>query len=314
MQKKQVKVIRSAVGSIGTWGLIHELQKNNVEVIGIDADPNAYAFKLLKKTYLIPKANTSQFFPELLKIIKRERPDAYLTGPEEETLILSRHRAILEKNGVLLLCPEYNIVKICANKARLYKTFDRLGIDYPKIYSRKSVRFPCIVKPMVGRGGKDVTRIDNEKDLNHYFSKHNENKTLIQEYISGPEYSVDILSDHGVTVSAVPRIRIQTDSGIAVNTRTVDHKSMISICKHIVLKLNLFGPICMQCIQTKDNTLKFTDINCRFGGGAIVSLHADTTIVKNLIRIIQKQKPIISSSYINGLVMQRYYAEVYRTQ
>ncbi len=58
------------------------------------------------------------------------------------------------------------------------------------------------------------------------------------------------------------------------------------------------------------NNIKFTEINNRFGGGSILSIHADPSIIKNMTKIIRGQKPIKNSKFKEGLTMTRYYSEL----
>lgn len=311
MTRRKLKILRAAAGSIASWGIIHELQTRGIEVIGIDSDRNAFAFHLLKKWYRVPKANDRNFLSEITRIIKSERPDAYLTGPEEETLVLSKHKKSLEAYGMRLLCPDYESVAICADKKKLYGFFDNSHIGYPEIYNPLSARFPCVMKPRFGRGGKDVICIRNEKEFRDYTRGHKQILLIVQEYVEGTEYSVDVLAGRGAIASIVPRIRIQTDSGISVTGETVYNKQIIETSRIIATKLKLFGPSCIQCIQTKRGMFKFIDVNCRFGGGSVLSMRADKALVPNLLRLVRGEEPLASKTFEKGLRMQRYYAEVY---
>jgi len=74
-------------------------------------------------------------------------------------------------------------------------------------------RFPCFVKPVFGKGSRDSHRCANRSELEHYCAQHQD--MLIQEYLPGEEYTVDVLSDlAGVPRFAVPRARLETKDGI----------------------------------------------------------------------------------------------------
>lgn len=305
-----IKIIRSAVGSMPSWGLIEELQKLGLEVIGIDANPSSFGLQLLEKNYVVPLANSSNFIIEIFKIIDEEHPHAILSGPEEELLILSKHKKSFADKGVLLLCPDYEHIKICSDKIRTYEFFNRIGIPTPTIYENADfVEFPCIIKPRFGRGSTDIYIAENEEDLHFYLKKVN--KPIIQKLIVGDEYTVDVLADDkGNALSVVPRLRIDIESGISVKGKTVYDREIIDYCTKIAKELKLFGPSCIQCFKNEGG-IEFIEVNTRFGGGSILSIKADPTILPNLMNIITGEKTIPSKSFNDGLTMLRYYSEVF---
>jgi carbamoyl-phosphate synthase large subunit len=304
-----MKIIRSAVGSLPSLGIIEELEKNKVEVIGIDSNPLSFGLYKLKKAYVVPMGSAPGFLEAIFKIIEKEKPDAILSGPEEELLVLSKNKEELKKRGVLLLCPDYDCIEICTDKKKTYKKFKEIGIPIPEEYTLENVKFPCIIKPAKGRGSLDVYIAKNHEELKLYYEKIKE--PIIQEFIKGEEYSIDILSSiNGETLSVVPRIRLGVESGISIKGKTVYNKEIIDFCKKISKEFKLFGPSCVQCIRG-NNGIKFIEINNRFGGGSILSIKADTSIIPNLIRLIKNEKTISSDSFNQGLIMLRNYSEIF---
>jgi len=312
MKKGKITVIRSAVGCLSAMALIKELQKENVKVIGIDCNPLSAGLYLCDKGYVAPKGDDPKFLDEILKICKIEKPNAILSGPEEEILVLSKNKKLFEELKILVLCPSYDTVKVCVDKAKTYRVFERYGIPTPRMYRKDDVEFPCVVKPRFGRGGKAVFKVNDMDELSLYLKKVSD--PLIQEYVEGIEYSVDTFADLDANpLSIVPRIRIKVESGITVKGMTIYDEKIIECCEKIVEKLKLIGPACIQCIKDNDGTVKFTDINPRFGGGSILSIKADPTIIPNLIRIIKGEPPVPSDGFKEGLIMLRYYSEVFAT-
>jgi carbamoyl-phosphate synthase large subunit len=309
MKNFKITVIRTAVGCPSSIGLIKELKKRGVRVVGTDCDSRAVGFSFCDKSYTVPKGSDSKFIPEFFKICEIEKPKAIISGPEEEILTLSKNKNLFEKKNILVLVPDYKTAKICADKVATYEFFKKEDIPTPQIYARSYSKFPSIIKPRFGRGGTNIFKIENKFELKFYLRKIK--NPILQEFIDGIEYTVDIFSDlEGKPLSIVPRERIQVESGISMKGKTIYDKEIIDFCRKIVEKLRLIGPSCIQCI--KDNKgPKFTEINSRFGGGSILSIKADPTIILNLIRIIKGQKPIKSKGFKKGLTMLRYYSEIY---
>lgn len=307
---EMITIIRTAVGCLSAVALIYELKRAKVKVVGTDCNPLSAGLYLCDKSYVVPRGEDPTFIEEILKICKVEKPIAIISGPEEELLTLSRNKRIFNELDILLLCPDHKTIKICADKLLTYKTFKKLNVPTPKIYNLENVEFPCIVKPRHGRGGREVYKAENPDELHLHLKKIK--NPIIQEFVNGVEYTVDTFADlNGNPLSVVPRARLQTESGISIKGVTVHDAEIIEQCKKMVKKLKLIGPACFQCLKENDGEIKFIEINPRFGGGSILSIKADPTIIPNLIRIIKGEPPSPSAGFREGLVMLRFYSEVF---
>lgn len=309
MTNSKTTIVRTAVGSPASVGLIKELRKRGIRVVGTDCNPLSAGFYFCDKSYVVPRGDELNFVEELLKICEKEKPKAIISGPEEEILTLSKNKKLFEKRDILVLVPAYRIARTCADKVATDKFFKKEGIPTPKIYRKNEVEFPIIIKPRWGRGSTNVFKAKNKEELEVFSRKVKE--PIFQEFIKGKEYTIDVFADlEGEPLSVVPRERIRVESGISFKGKTVYDQEMINFCEKIVRKLRIKGPSCIQCI--KDNRgPKFIEINTRFGGGSILSMKADPTIIPNLIRIIKGKKPIKSKGFKEGITTLRYYSEVY---
>lgn len=309
MKDSKITIIRTAAGCFSAVGLIKELKRKGARVIGTDCNLLSPGFYFCDKRYVIPKGNNPNFLKEVLKICDVEKPDVIISGPEEEILKLSKNKKLFEKKNILVLVPDYKNVKICVDKLATFDFFKKEKVPTPKIYNKDDIKFPAIIKPRFGRGSRQIFKIENKSELDFYIKKIQD--PILQEFVDGVEYTIDIFSDlKGESLSIVPRKRIQVESGISMIGKTIYDKKIIDFCEKIVKKLKLIGPSCIQCIKNKQG-IKFIEINPRFGGGSILSIKADSTIISNLIKIIKKKKPIKSKGFKKGLTMLRYYAEVY---
>lgn len=318
-----IRILRTAAGCMASIGLIRELMKRGVEVICADADPLSVGLYYCKKGYLIPRGDDPNFIPTILKISKKEHINGIISGPEEEILSLSKHKELFIKEDILPLVPDYESALICSDKFKTFDFFRNLGVPTPNTLFVKNGKidetlleakhFPVILKPRFGRGSKGIYIARNKDELRFYLSRVLNSDYLIQELIRGVECTIDVFSDlNGEPLSIVPRKRLAVESGIAVKSQTFYDKEIIEYAYRITKKLNLTGPANIQCIIDKsDNVPKFIEINPRFGGGSILSIKADPTIVENLIRIIKGEKPIRSRGFKVGLIMLRYYSEIY---
>jgi len=308
--ERKLRILRTAVGSMPADGLNQELLDYGFEVVGVDCDPYSFGLYNLEESYLIPKANDHSFLDSFLSLISDKKIDAILVGPEEELLILSKNKDKIEAKGALLLSPSFSSVNICVDKLAWHNFLNSKMIPTPDIFEDKSsAEFPCIIKPRFGRGSDGVHLVNNLDELKMRLNEVP--SPIIQEYVEGIEVTVDVLSDkNGNSVSIVPRIRKKINSGLTVVGQTFKNDLVIKYTSQIVKELKLFGPSCIQCILS-GSRIKFIDANCRFGGGSILSIKADSGILKNLFHIIKNKELVASSEFKENLVMLRNYKEVF---
>lgn len=312
MSEAKTSIIRSGAGCLSTGALTTRLRKERVRVIGLDCNPMSAGLHLADTGYVVPRGDEPGFLDEVVRICETEKPDAMISGPEEELLVLSKNKDMLEERGVLLLCPDFDTVKVCADKLETHHKLSSYAVPTPRIYQIEEAKFPCIIKPRFGRGGRDIYKANDREELAFFLPKVSQ--PVVQEFVEGTEYTVDVFADlAGNPLSIVPRVRLQVESGISVKGVTVFDEEIISYCRQIAESLKLIGPSCIQCLKT-DERLVFIEINTRFGGGSALSMEADPTIVPNLVRMARREPPVPSRGFKQGLVMLRYYNEVFTTQ
>lgn len=100
-----------------------------------------------------------------------------------------------------------------------------------------------------GRGFKVIndTRNNWRKDIESVLIESLENaidkETIVQEYLYGNEYSVDILADNGKVLYAVAKINLDMMNGVSMNSVVVDSPLLCKICSMIVEQKKLNGNI-----------------------------------------------------------------------
>lgn len=306
---KKITILRTAVGCLAVMGMINELKKKGVRIIGADCNPDAIGKEFCDKFYTVPRGGDVNFIDEIIKICKKEKVDCVISGPEEEVESFSKNKDKFLKNGILLLVPDYQSFEIVSDKKMIGEFFERNNIPTPKIFNIHNPEFPLILKPRRGRGGKGVIKILDRKQLQNSLKDNKD--FILQEFIDGQEYTIDVFCDqNGQPLSIVPRKRLQTESGISMDGITVYDKEIIDYCEKIAKAIKISGPSCIQGIKGKDG-MKFIEINARFGGGSILSIKADKGVLDNLLAMIRGRKTKKSLGFKKGLRMRRYYSEIF---
>jgi len=290
-------------------------------VVGVDSAELVPAKYFVDSFYSVPRWNDKTYINTLIKICQKENVDMLIPLYEREFLLLCENREKFEEIGVTIILSDKWIIEIFNNKWKSYKFFIENNIDTPITYSVNytiggSITFPVIIKPVDGAGSKNVFKINNERELK-FFVNYVENP-IIQEYIEGTEYTIDVLCDlYGNVISIVPRERIEVRDGEVSKSRTVKNKDIIEKTLNLCNKLNIdkntkpIGPLTIQCIVDLDNNIKFIELNPRFGGGVPLTFEAGVPYAEYLGKMIQGEyiKPIIGD--FKELTMLRFEEAIY---
>ena len=170
-----------------------------------------------------------------------------------------------------------------------------------------SMEFPCVVKPVRGKGSRGIALCRTEEELACQLKNHQ--GLLIQEYLPGEEYSIDVLSDlQGNPLVAVPRVRLATREGISVKGRVFHDPYIQEVCMDLARFLNLKGPSCMQMRSAATGEPKFLEVNPRMGGGTIFATLAGINFAQ-LHLALAAGKTLDIPPFLD-LTVLRYYEEV----
>lgn len=311
-----MNILLTAVGK--RVQLIKHLKKSNY-VVGVDSGDLASAKYFVDSFYKVSKCDDNSYVDELLDICKKEDINMLIPLFEKEFSTLCDSRERFHEIGVYLLLSHKNIIDICNNKWNTHLFFTNYNIDTPKSFLgadvKKNLYFgnkSLIAKPLVGMGSKGIIKINNCKELRFYSQYINQ--YIVQEIIEGVEYTIDVLCDlHGSIISVVPRERIEVRDGEVSKAKTVKNDKLIQATMELCQKLKmaaetdmLIGPLTMQAIITKDNDIKFIEINPRFGGGVPLTFEAGVNYGRYFNEMIEgeKIKPIIGE--FKKITMLRY--------
>lgn len=298
--------------------LINHFKKYH-KVIGVDTGELAPAKHFVDSFYKVPKWDDKEYVNTLLNICKKENVDMLIPLYEKEFILLCENREKFNKIGTILILSDKKLIEIFNDKWESYRFFIENGIDTPMTYKKQGVKdfnFPLIIKPINGAGSQNVFKVDNKKELS-FFIDYIENP-IIQEYIKGTEYTIDVLCDlKGNVISIVPRERIEVRAGEVSKGRTVKNKDIIEktlkLCNKLKIDENTkpIGPLTIQCIVDLDNNIKFIEVNTRFGGGVPLTFEAGVPYAKYLGKMVQgyNVRPIIGE--FKEMIMLRYDEAIY---
>ncbi len=296
-----MRILTEAVGALTSATTIRLIHEAGFYSVGIDLDPDCFAKELADEFYPSPRATDPKIEEFLFEIAVNKKIDLVIPTLDDTLLLWASMKDKLADNGVHLALSDVDTLKIFEDKWNTYLFFSENGIPTPKT-SLEQV-YP-LVKPRNGRGGAGVKITDEKVNMTGMIS---------QEVINGTEYTIDVFCNiDGEPVYIVPRIRKKVLNGKSSAGEVVNHKEIISLVKKICTGTKFKGTINLQCFETSNGEIIFTEVNPRKGGGTVLGMAATEnwipltvdTFVKGI-----KVKPSVDVKY--GLKMGRFYDEVY---
>jgi len=289
-------------------------------VIAADMSPLSAALLQSDGFEVVPPLDSPGFIDCLVDICKRHNISAVIPSIDKDLQFLAAHRAQLSDAGVFAIVSSPETIAICDDKYRTYRFFRDNGIPTPATWLPEQLdaggqgpRYPLLVKPRRGIGGKGVFKLESQEELRFYSRRVPD--PVVQEFLPGPEYSFDTLSDFsGKALCVVPRERLYVRDGEVFKGRTVRNMEFIRLVARAAESLRLTGPAVIQGLLDRQGSLKLTEANPRFGSGALLSIAAGAELAKDLIRLIQGEKltPKLGQ-FRDGVYLLRYYDAFFPT-
>lgn len=273
----------------------HAAQQLDVKlrIIGGDIVTNAPALMFCDKTRLIPLIKGGNYIPVLLDICKEEKINCLIPTIDTDLLLLAENKKEFEQIGTKVLISAPEKVAICRDKNFTSNYFVSLGLKAPipvdSVEEYKDI-FPAFIKPKDGSSSINAYKVDTRDDLSLYAKKIKD--YIIQPFISGKEYTVDIFCDYdGNPVFITPRERLSVRAGEVLKTRIEQDESIIVEMKRLVTDFRPSGAITVQLIkngETHENY--YIEINPRFGGGAPLSMKAGADSALAVLKMLRGER------------------------
>ena len=283
--------------------------KTNGRVVGVDSSELNAGRYFTDAFYIIPKASENGYVDSLLDICKKEKADYIIPLHEAEFDVLCDSRDRFNEVGTTLVLSDKSIIDICKDKKKTAQFFEKYNIEAPKTYkdNDEKVEYPLIIKPSDGMGSMGVFIAEDDEDLKYALKKTS--NPIIQEKISGTEYTMDVLCDvSGNIIYIVPRERLEVRDGEVNKSRIVNDEAVIELSERVVKALRkegtVRGPLTLQCFKESDGALKMLEINPRFGGGDPLSFAAGADYSKAFLEMAEGRE--ISKNDIQEKTMLRF--------
>lgn len=288
---------------------IKKAKEMGLEVVVVDMNPDAVGFQ----TEGIEKEIISTIdIPEIVKAAKRHSIDGIMTLATD-----------MPMRAVAAVAREMNLIGISAdtavkatNKAEMRKALKKAGVPIPVFYKVstkeeyleavgkiKEAGYRCIIKPADNSGSRGINLLKDydsetvEKAYNYSKESSRSGDLMVEEYMEGPEVSVETLSVNGVCHVIQITDKLTTDAPYFVEMghsqpsgHTEEIKKQIAevaiASNHAIGISN--GPSHTEIKITKDGP-KVVELGARLGGDNITTyltpLSTGVDMVESCIRI-----------------------------
>jgi carbamoyl-phosphate synthase large subunit len=311
---RRVSLVRHFKETLHTLGLTGKL-------VTTDFQKNAPAPFVADFQEQVPRVTDPCYIDFLKDICCKHAIRLMIPLIDTELHVLAPHREAFAAMGATLLVSSPAVGEICINKRKTATFFKDAGVETPAILDPDEIladpqaEYPFMLKPASGSCSVNVHKICNARELE--FFKDYVPDAIVQEFISGEEYTLDVLVDfNGKVRSVVPRLRIETRAGEVSKGMTVNNPAIIAAGKKVVEALTgALGCITVQCLLTPKGGIKFIEINPRFGGGFPLSAAAGADFPCWIIKMVLGEDPQMAiDEWTDGLVMLRYDDAIFVTR
>ena len=313
----RVTILVSAAGSTNGVNVIQALRSQNecqVKIIGIDSDVHAAGLYLADHHEIVPKVSEPAFKGRLLQICTDYGVDILIPTHSVELDFCSTAQKSFEQIGVKMMIPSAESLEICNDKMKMANFFHELGVRCPKAYDVNHIAdisqacFPLFIKSRFGSGSSYARKVTNYDELSFYLERTP--APIIQEYIEGVEYTVNVASDYdGKVVGVLPIKRIRVRNGLAVVAETELNPGLIEETQKIIEALHLVGPSNAQ-VTVGDKEPVFIEVNPRFASGTLpLAVAAGLNIPLIMVKLMLGE-PLPKPRLRNGKKMIRYWNSV----
>jgi len=161
------------------------------------------------------------------------------------------------------------------DKLIIQNFFDSLGVKTPKFTGNAEF---SIIKPRFGFGSKNISKVLTSQLSTEHFDE----SMLVQDFIDGPEVSLDFYVSQEGDVAAIARERIRVSDGEVMETRTRNPTGFeYELVTSLAHNFRTLGPLNLQLIGNTPNVL---EVNPRFSGGSTASIVAGWDAISWLIQ------------------------------
>lgn len=261
-------------------------------VIVADINPLSPAVHAVERWHRVPLSTEPGYIEAIEAICAAEGIGLVVPTIDEELPVFAAASSHLLSRGVRVAVSPETTSRTCNDKLTTCRQLSACGIRAATTMLPAEVAaeaaFPLFIKPRFGRGAVGAFALRSRRDL-EFFSSYVE-QPVVQEYLDGPEFTIDVLCDfRHEPLAIVPRERVSVRAGVTDRGRTVHNRALIDLGEAVAGAMPFTGAANIQC-RVQDGQPVVFEVNARFSGGIPLTIAAGADFPRYLVELALGRK------------------------
>jgi carbamoyl-phosphate synthase large subunit len=236
----------------------------NAHIVGVDMDEYAAGRDDVDEFYRCPPAKRKKEYLNFLEeLLKKGRYDYIVPISEAEMSLLNRNRDHLKAYEGRLLMNDGHVVSTFLDKYKTVKFLKDNGLPYPETFlpSDKLPRFtrPLVIKQRTGSGSRGFLKVEDAEGMRFHLKRRRD--SIVQEYLSGEEYTAGLFGDGNIFRSIIFKRKLGY-GGLSRTVELAEDERLGLLLERIGRACGLRGSINVQLKLTSKGFVPF-EINPR---------------------------------------------------
>jgi carbamoylphosphate synthase large subunit len=281
--------------------------KQEFYLIASHTQAHARALMAADEAHIEPTGLVAKAYVDwCLSFCSQHQINVFVVGKEAQTIAQNQHQ--FEQIGVrLLLVADAPTLALLDNKALFAQQLpphiavlpDTISVtsydEFEQAYKTLRAIHPCLaIKPAISVFGLGFRKIDEQRDCLQHILKGDEyvvgldelrqgmrqqgqfKPLLVMEFLTGDEWSVDCVANHGTIWAAIQRRKFMANKGVP--SQYIDNNPQIAqMCQQLTAYFKLNGQFNIQFREGK-NGIRLLEINARPSGGMAMACLAGVNL------------------------------------
>ena len=280
-------------------------------------------FPKIKGHIQIPQELDNGFIPYLAVLFNMLKISHVICLDEDIKYHIIKHQ--IKPIDIHFAHPNIESYQTACRKDLSIKFAEKLGIPIPKIFEYENIddiikmnhRFnekPLVIKGVGGVSSLQVRYAFDVSQLREYFDeirflekevREGDSHPIIQEYIGGPTYLTQTLSQNGKVKSIISHRKIREwplTGGTTTRAVTIDEPKLDDYATRMLEALDWHGEAGFEWKYSKaEDDFYFIEMNPRFEGSLDIAIKAGVNFPVMLIKIMEDEELPDKCNYIKGL-------------
>ena len=308
-----MKVLITSLGSNTAIGVIKSLKSafQSFTIIGCDTNKQSECNGSIFSDYFeqICQSEDKNYITSVIDLINKYNIDCIIPIHDREIEVIAKNKSFFREETKILINNSVTI-ELCSDKVKCCHFLNEI-LSVPKIYEKlNQIELPVIMKEIKGVGSTKIQIIDTQNSVPDLIP----DGMMIQEFISGEEYTVDCYSSYfSKDFKCAVRKRKEVKNGMSIKGEIISHPKIEKLCEKIHQNLKYKGVSNIQFIENEKD-IYFIEINPRFAGGGTLTYTNGFNIPVIAINELLMNKtfdPVKDYNPLIGTKMVRYLQETF---